>query len=260
MAKRKKEAQELSYRSVILSDGEECSVRILGLFEARDIPLDWDEPFTYELESYTGRKYTVVFPFDKYEKEPEIPRVPKYEAEQGTALYDQWREYELYQAAKAHYAEMDRRVRAYLNRMTDRILDVCVSPDDLSRIITIQDIDRVREAALTRPVSKDILKNILDNQFKAKFDGNGVIDQLFSNDDDDGGGRYATILGWEVELMNRLGMSQDEYSQLDVYDRAIRICGEKLPSWMESLEIRKMRKESPSWQPSSGSDHHSLTV
>ncbi len=248
---------EPNFREVILSDGKPCQVRILGLFETRDIPVDWDEPFTYEVMTYTGRRHTVVFPFHEYKAPPEKPSTPRYEAMDGTKAWHDWREYDLYQAALAHFQEMDRRVRVYLQRMTDKILRECIPAEDVKRITTLLDLDRVREAAMTRPITKDILKDVLKGQFNASFDGGDLIDQLFGGDEDEGGARYAAILAWEVELMNSLHLSQAEYSQIDVHERALRICGNKLPQWSESLEVRKMRDK---WQPSNESPLPSLMV
>lgn len=249
---------EENYREVILSDGKPCRVRVLGLFEARDIPVDWDIPFTYQITNYTGRTYEVVFPYHEYATPPSKPSVPRHEATDGSKAYHDWREYDLYQAAKAHYEDMDRRVRLYLERMTARIMTECISAADGRRITTVIDLDRVREAAMTRPVTRDALKSVLKNHFNASFDGGDLIDQLFDAGDAEGGGaRYAAIASWEVELMNRLGMSQEEYSRLTVEDRALRICGEKLHTWSEALETRKMRQ---TWQRSSEPGQTPLTI
>lgn len=259
MTRNKKGSDKSStHRTVVLSDGGNCEVRILSLFETRDIPIDWDEPFTYEIVSHTGRAYTVKFPFHEYKEEPKKPDTPRHEVVEKTKAYDDWRTWELYQAAKLHYQEMERRLRRYLDAVTDRILSSCIGKEDVKRIITLDDIEKVRQAALTRPVSKEVLQSVLKNHYNASFDGDDVLEQLFADGGDDDGGRYAAIMSWEVKLMNSLGLSPEEYSFLPVAERALRICAENLSSWMESLELRKMsRKDGGRWHPLGAMDPNS---
>lgn len=249
LGNKRKKSDDSRYRTVMLDDGEPCRVRILGLFETRHLPMDWDVPFTYEIVSHTGKVYNVKFPFYEYAEEPKQPTTPRHEAAEKTRAYDDWRTYDLYQAAKLHYEEMERRLRQYLDALTDHIMARCLSADDARRVTTLRDMEKIREAALTRPVSKEVLQEVLKTQFNASFDGEDVIEQLFAESEDDGGGRYAVMLTWEAKLMNSLGLSQSEYSALPILDRAVRVCADNLSSWMEALEMKKSKEGRGKWHP-----------
>lgn len=77
--------------------------------------------------------------------------------------------------------------------------------------------------------------------FRATFDGEEIFD-AFQNYEP-GWAEYASLRSWEMELMLELRMVEQQYSELDVKQRARMVAGLKLSEWLKALDSQKAAKE-----------------
>lgn len=54
-----------------------------------------------------------------------------------------------------------------------------------------------------------------------------------------GDGSYLATKVWEIDLMIRLGKTDEEYGDLPVETRALMIADQRLPKWVEMLQSNK---------------------
>lgn len=59
----------------------------------------------------------------------------------------------------------------------------------------------------------------------------------------EGGGKTAALHLWEVETINSLGWSEARWIRLSLQERARKVVGHKLGSWMQALEAEKERQK-----------------
>lgn len=77
--------------------------------------------------------------------------------------------------------------------------------------------------------------------FRAKYDQKEIFDALKVVEGSPG--EYIATKLWELELMIRLQLNEQEYVKIPVEERARMICATKLPQWMEILEGDRQLKE-----------------
>jgi hypothetical protein len=85
-------------KTVVLSDGEECTVRVLGLFELDDhaIGLNPLGAFMEEIAAVGGR--VIRRPYIPPDVPPLEPVIPREECKPGSVEANSWEEYDLYMA------------------------------------------------------------------------------------------------------------------------------------------------------------------
>ena len=80
--------------------------------------------------------------------------------------------------------------------------------------------------------------------FRAKFLEREVLEVMKDDNFLEGGhGEVIAIRLWEVELMIRLRMTEDEYLKLGKPERARKIVAMKLNKWFEMLEYQLMKDD-----------------
>lgn len=226
---------------IVLSDGEECHVTTLGIFEIDSIPLPDLGPFTYEMEMVTGDKKEVELDLSKFEELPEKPDIPESEIVEGTPAWYKLRTWQLVQAALMHNRRRIEDAHEYAESVLNLILDKCIAEEDLPRIKTIDDFRKVSWEALVPPLSREILAKILRTSFRATFNDEEIFDAM--DKASAGLGSYNAIRLWENQLANKLGLRDWEYANLPIEERGRRICAMKLPDWLEYLEMVRNRKK-----------------
>lgn len=226
---------------VVLSDGKECHVETLGYFELDNIPLPRIGVFTYEMEMVTGDKKQVELDISLYEELPKKPAIPEHEAVEGTRVWYEWREYQLVQAALLHGRLRIESAHEYCEQIVKHILSESVSPEDIKRIKTNEDWEKIRWAALVPPLTRDRLADTLRSTFNATYNDDEIFDAM---DSTSGGlGAYNALRLWENQLANILQLRDMEYAMIDLEERSRRICAMKLNDWLEYLDMSRQRRK-----------------
>lgn len=228
---------------VVLSDGKPCRIRPLGIFELDNVaPSEKLGPYFYEFKLLDGSTAKAYYDLSALDAPPPIPTVPKEEAERGSQAYVAWIERETYEAAVAHQVNQNLVMERYNNAVLQYILDHgLANRSDSTRIVLPEDWQKVYEAALVPEVDEYILADVLERNFKAEYNGMGVLDAL--QHVDGGAGGYLAVKKWESELMLRLQLSEAEYSQIPVMERARQIVAMKMDDWFSVLESDRISKE-----------------
>ena len=215
---------------VTLSDGEPCEVRKLRIFELREAI---DPPlygyFTYEVE-IGGRMVTAV-----YEPPDEPPQVTTTEP---YAMKWQQEEVELYRAYLAFDEKQRLDPERYVYEVAAYILANCIA--DPSRIKTAEDYAAVYQAALTPHLSHQDLELAATRIFKAKFANEPIFRALFKGRGTSDS-EHDVVAVWETETLHASGLTEQEWAELTIGERARRVVGSKLSEWQSSLQMEKNR-------------------
>jgi hypothetical protein len=227
------------FKEVTLSDGEPCSVRVLGLFELDAVGPVIPGPYRYQMLTYTGQVYEAEYPLP--DEPPEKPDDP--EPEQGSIDWRNLQDYETYQCALAHEGERTRAVEDWLNNCAAYILEHCL--EDPTRLVEPEDYKAVYAAATVPRLRMDDIEAALAGTYRAEFAGRGVLDALLGLEP--GEGKVNAVALWENQLLNALGLvtAEDEakYGQLPIMDRARKLAAFKLSDWLGSLEADRIHRE-----------------
>lgn len=228
-------------KEIVLSDGEPCSVRVLGLFELDAVGPDIPGPYRYSILTYTGQVYE-----DEYELPDTPPDRPDDEnPEHGSPEWRRLQDYETYLCALAHQEARARAIEEWLNNCAAYILEHCLKPEDGARLVEAGDYQAVYAAATVPKLRLEDIQTTLMNTFRAEFEGRAILDALFALEP--GGGKVNAVALWESQLLNALGLvtPQEEarYAQLSIADRARKVAAFKLTDWLGSLEVDRVQRE-----------------
>lgn len=228
--------------TVILSDGQPCLVRRLGLYEINKIdPPEVSGPFVYVAITTGDVEHYVEFDLSAWESPPQKPDIPESDVVKKSAAWYDWREYKLYQAALHHEKQRIESVAAYLEREAQYILDNCVEPENVDRIVTKEDWHLVYTAALIPQVTQELIAECLKREFKAAYADKEIFDAL--TDAESGQGVYDAIMVWENNIMLEMQMTEVEYAMMPLEERVRKICAMNLSKWIQHLESDRVSKE-----------------
>ncbi len=233
-------------KTVILSDGEECSVTVLGLFGLDGIGPQAPDDFRYEVDTVTGVSVEATYPLDRITAPPAKPDIRVELLVEGTQEWLDYREWETYRAALMRRAEQREAQQRWLLNAARHIAKTCVSDEDRQRLVTDKDWDTVYAAALVPRLSIEDLETALQDTYGVTFDDAPLLDALLSGGGD-GHTKLDVLRWWEVRTLDGLGIwkheDMDEWLQLPVKDRAARVAGFNLGEWSKALEVERSIKD-----------------
>ena len=153
-------------KAVILSDGEECTVRVLGLFELDDhaIGLNPLGVFMEEVSTVGGkvirRQYVPpdVPPFE--------PLIPRENVNRGSTEWNDWEEFDLYAAFIDHRKTDAAIISLYLVEIKNHILAHCMEQEDQHRLVEPEDWQSVQMIALSAQLTEEDLAAALAVTFQ----------------------------------------------------------------------------------------------
>jgi hypothetical protein len=155
------------HKVVTLSDGQECRVRVLGLFEIRKVALDGEPgPFFEVIHAVSGE--VIKEPYIPPKETPVEPEVPREDAKEKSQLWYHWMEYDKYQEYLVHLAEQKRIADKYYEDCAAYILANCLAPADQDRIIEQEDWDKVEKMASVPTVSREDITAALGRIFQGQ--------------------------------------------------------------------------------------------
>lgn len=230
-------------QEIILSDGQPCVVRQLGLFDLDGAGPELPGPFTYKYTLLNGREIEEVYPLENITIPPVPPDVPQEGLVEGTPNWHAMIEWQTYKAAVAY----ERNVRHpaisdYVLAMSSFIVHQAVGLDDVPRIQTVEDWDAIYRAAVVPQITVELLAQTFIDTFSAQFAGEPVFEALQKVIK--GAGEYDALRIWEHEAMAKFGFStEDDWVGLSLSERTRKTASVALPKLMESLESDRHYKE-----------------
>lgn len=228
--------------TVTLSDGEECQVKRLGIFELDDIAPEDPGEFTYIVKDLTGKEHEVPFDLDAWDEPPEKPQVDDYrELEEESPEWFDMLDYQLYQAALQHRKYRIMKVGEYYERVAQYVLANCLEPEDRKRIVTNADWENVYRAAMVPQLNMELIEKTLRSTYAASFQEKDLLKAVESLPKGRGASNWLRKL--ENRLMIEMTLSEVAYALMPIEERARKVCALFIDDIMSSLELDLKRKE-----------------
>jgi hypothetical protein len=235
-------------KSVILSDGKPCPVRVLGINELIKVGPKDPGPYRYQVLTIGGIEESTYDLAEAARRNwvPRKPDKPEVECEPNSQDWLDWQDYHTYQAAIAHEAKRWDIEDEHLENVMDYILENCVSAEDRFLVVTAVDYKAVTAAAMVPELEMADIEQALEETFGARFSGREVLAALAATEPGSASVQHPTRW-WEMELLTELGIWRPEdeaqYGQIPVDERARRVVGIKLKDWLTTLEIDREVRE-----------------
>jgi hypothetical protein len=227
---------------VVLSDGQPCSVRRLGIFELDSIGPELVGPFRYKFKLANGQEVEEEYDISRISTPPAHPGVPENEIVERSPQWWALLEWQTYKAAVEHERKRLQSVTTYVTEVSAYIAESCLSVEDRKRVVDLEDWKLIYNAALVPQLTPELLAEVFKKNFKAMFDGLDIFKALARTQK--GSGEYNAIRAWEIQAMAQFGyQTEEEWSSLSLEERARKVAAINLPKIMESLEADKARKE-----------------
>ena len=151
---------------VKLSDGLECKVRQLGLFELDGKGRDVLGVYRYTLLLASGQFTEDESDVRALTYTPTRPDVPIEQIVPNSPEWYQLQDFDTYTAALVHEKLRIESYEGYVNDIAQYILTHCLSPDDANRIVTADDWDKVSLAAIVPELTLEEVATCLANTFQ----------------------------------------------------------------------------------------------
>jgi hypothetical protein len=216
-------------------------VRRLALYELDNVTFQDIGQFTYTYELSGGKTKEAFYDISQWPEPPHAPAVPKEACDPNSMEAALWRVYDLYQSALLHRIRQVEAAETYAHSVARYILANCVKAADRALVETPGDYEAVYGAAICPEVSIADIEVALAQTFKASFDGQPILDQLFA--DKGGSGKVDALRQWAGQAREKWGLQKAEWAKIPLRERAEMIIVTKLSSWLESLEWQKREKE-----------------
>lgn len=151
---------------VKLSDGLECKVRQLGLFE-----LDGKGREVLGVYRYTLLLASGQFTEDEYDIRaltytPTKPDIPIEQIVPNSPEWYQLQDFDTYTAALAHEKLRLESYEGFVNDITQYILSHCLSSEDKDRVVTSDDWNAIYLAALVPELTIEGVASTLEHTFQ----------------------------------------------------------------------------------------------
>ena len=155
--------------TVTLSDGGECHVRQLGMFDLDDVRLDLIGPYVYEVQTVNGKTYLVEYDGSRWDDPPKEPARPHDQIKQGDEDWPDMVEYLRYQSWLVHEKKRRGLMQEYFMACVRYILDNCISAEDRKRLVKPEDWAKVHAAALVPELTLEVLAETLQATFQGQL-------------------------------------------------------------------------------------------
>jgi hypothetical protein len=227
---------------VVLSDGQPCIVRRLGIFELDNVTTELVGPFKYKFKLANGQEVEEEYDISRISTPPAHPGVPENEIVERSPQWWALLEWQTYKAAVEHERNRLQSVTSYVEEVSGYIASSCLSREDRDRVVDLSDWKLIYNAALVPQLTPEILAEAFKKHFNASFDKMSLFDALSRTQK--GSGVYDAIKAWEIQAMAAFGyMTEEAWADLSLEERARKVAAINLPKIMESLESDKARRE-----------------
>lgn len=227
--------------TIRLPGGSFVRARRLQLYELDAVKFDDPGPFTYTYELSGGKTKEAFYDISQWPEPPRAPAVPKEACDPNSMEAALWRVYDLYQSALLHRIRQVESAESYAHSVARYILAHCLKDVDRALIETPADYELVYGAAICPEVSIADIEQALAQTFKASFDGQPILDQLFA--DKGGSGKVDALRQWAGQARQAWGLTKEKWAGFSLKERAEMIVSVKLPDWLSALEWAKRDRE-----------------
>ncbi len=231
----------MPYTEVTLSDGEPCKVLRLSVFGLDGVGPELPGPFRYFYEIGIGgsnpQRVEDSYDTSARSKPPKHPGIPREEIIPESPEWWDLLEFETYKAAVAYevIARLPTAIE-YVRKVSKFIVDNCISPDDVIRIVTKEDFRKIYRAACVPQITRALLAESFKQHFGASFKEEEIFDaiQVLSK----GSGKVDMLRQWEHDAMAKYGFrTEDEWADVSLEERVRKVAAIALPDMMKSLEV-----------------------
>ncbi len=155
------------FKTVILSDGESCKVKQLGLFQLDGVGREILGPYRYSLLLATGQIVEDTYDIRALTYTPTAPDMPASEIQPNSPEWYQLQEFDTYTVALAHEKLRIESYEGYVDDVATYILNNCLSADDRNRIIEASDWDAVYMTAVVPHLTEEGIAQTLRDTFQS---------------------------------------------------------------------------------------------
>jgi hypothetical protein len=228
---------------VILSDGEPCVVRRLGVFDLDGKGPKLPGTFKYTFKDSDGREITEEYDPSRRKTPPMHPGIPEHEIVERSPQWWALLEWETYKAAAAHETNVRLPATAtYVMVLSYYVAQNCVSSIDITRIQTEEDWDQVYQAAIVPQITTELLARAFKDHFGASFNDEELFDAVKKVRH--GSSKMDSLRLWEMDAMAKFGYkTEDEWADLSLDERVRKVSDIAMPQVMETLEADKRIRE-----------------
>ena len=99
----------------------------------------------------------------------------RVEAEEGTQLFEEWLEYDIYQMYLEHRRGEAESINNYAQEAKTAILDRCLSDEDRKRVIDLEDWRKIHTTALSAQLTEEDIAVVLRSNFPGQVPGPGDL-------------------------------------------------------------------------------------
>lgn len=227
--------------TIRLPGGSFVRVRKLGLYELDACPFHDEGPFTYTYQLSGGKTKEAFYDISQWPEPPRPPAVPKEACDPQSMEASLWKVYDTYQSALLHRIRQVESAEVYAHGIAKYILANCLKDVDRALVVTAEWYEVVYGAAICPEVSLADIEAALSQTFKASFDNEPILDQLFK--DKGGSGKVDALRQWAGQARQAWGLTKQAWAEFSLRERAEMVVSLKLPQWLESLEWMKREKE-----------------
>lgn len=233
----------MAVAEVILSDGEPCEVKRLGIFDLDGEGPAQVGPYTYKWSMADGSEVESVYDIHAITRPPQHPGVAESDIQPNTPNYYALMEYQTFRAALAHDKKRVDGIINYVGEISRFIVDRCLTnPSDISRILEPDDWALIYHVAIVPQITIEFVAGVLKKTFSAHYEGNEIFDAMQRVNK--GHGAYDALRLWEFEAMERYGFkTEDNWADLSLNERVRKVASIALPKLMETLEADRQIKE-----------------
>lgn len=153
------------YKTVTLSDGGPCEVRVLELYELDVIPDNTPEDFQYDYQISESQVTKKAYTLRDWTEAPEKPTTPKELCTHGSLEWAMWNAWDLYEAVLQRRYEQIEATEAHAHDVARYVIRECLAEGDRGRVRLPGDLEAVMGAAMVEELTLQEVGVALANTF-----------------------------------------------------------------------------------------------
>lgn len=136
------------FKTVTLSDGGPCEVRVLGIYELDQVADDTPEDFQYDYQISENQVTKKTYTLRDWTEVPEKPIALRELCEYGSLEWAQWNAFALYEAVLQRRYEQIEASERHAHDVARYVIRECLAEGDRGRVRMPGDLEAVMGAAL----------------------------------------------------------------------------------------------------------------
>lgn len=140
-------------KTVTLSDGDPCEVRVLGLYELDSVPIGDIEDFKYDYQISESQVTKKTYTLRDWTEAPQKPDTPKELCEAGSLGWAMWNAWDLYEAVLQRRYEQIEAAERHAHEVGRYVIRECLAEGDRGRVRLPGDLEVILQAALVEELT-----------------------------------------------------------------------------------------------------------